>query len=136
MFLSLCMSGCTVIHLNHTATELKQSSTTIIRTINSDKNYQAVFKAMYTHMRDCWQGGLFLTTCNISGTIYGELRKAEITTTVQTGGWILNIFEIQAIEEGSTIKAYMNPTPCMNEGTPDERIEKIIKWIDGYDLCD
>jgi len=136
MFLSLCLSGCTVIRMNQTSTELKQAPGTITKTINSDKNYQAVYESLYTHMRDCWQRGLAFATCNVSGTIYSELRKAEIATTLQPTGGIFNIFEIQGIGDGSTIKAYMNPNFCSNEGTPDERIEKIIKWIDGYDLCD
>lgn len=136
IFLSLFLSGCAVNRLTTTTTEFKQHPRTTIRTIDSDKNYQAVYEAVYTHMRDCWRGGLLLITCDVSGTIYSELRKAEITLTSLPGGWIFDIIEIQGIGEGSTIKAYLNPARCWNEGTPDENIEKIIKWIDGYYLCD
>jgi hypothetical protein len=132
IFLSfVLLQGCAT---TQTVTILKQHPKTVLKTINSDKNYQIVYEAMYSHMRDCWQSNDVLTQCIVSGTIYSELRKAEITTGLP--GFTLNVFEIQGNGNGSTINSYMSPVRYKNEGTPDERIKMIMKWIDGYDLCE
>lgn len=130
---AIVLTGCA-----YSMSELKTESKNLTGKIESDKNYQEVYRTLLNMSKECLEHTSLSSEVTISGDLYHDIREGQIRQRLSGGGILIatSAIDIKALEDKRTeVTLYTVKSNWYGFGIITPGIDDVARWINGDRNC-